>query len=207
MPMNARTEQKIVRRRPRQLRARQTVEAVLDAVARIVKREGAGAVTTNRIAEVAGVSIGSLYQYFADKRSIFEALHQRHIDETDRLVYATLREHAQSPLDRLIRAVVDAMVETHAASSEFHATLFSEIPHRAEGTQDFATRLHAAFCLALRTRTPESRRRAGLDKAVFIVANMIDSLAHAAALSRPPGLSLDAAKKETVRAVLAYLRA
>jgi hypothetical protein len=53
------------RREPRQRRARVTVEAVLDAVVRILKREGFEALTTNRIAEVAGVSIGSVYQYFS----------------------------------------------------------------------------------------------------------------------------------------------
>jgi len=47
------------------------VEAVLDAVMRIVKRDGIKAVTTNRVAEVAGASIGSVYHYFSDKRAIF----------------------------------------------------------------------------------------------------------------------------------------
>ena len=60
-PKAARTS---VRRRPKQRRSRQTVEAVLDAVVRLLKRGGSKTITTNRIAEVAGVSIGSVYQYF-----------------------------------------------------------------------------------------------------------------------------------------------
>src|SRR6202453_5089907 len=101
------------RRRPQQRRARQTVDAVLDAVARILKREGMKAVTTNRIAEVAGVSIGSVYQYFPDKRAIFVALHERHIQEIDRLVEAKLVENATSSLDALMRAVIEAMIDAH----------------------------------------------------------------------------------------------
>jgi AcrR family transcriptional regulator len=76
---------KPVRRKPQQYRWHQTVEAILHAVIRILKREGFEAITTNRIAEVAGVSIGSVYQYFPDKRAIFVALHQRHIEQIDGL--------------------------------------------------------------------------------------------------------------------------
>src|SRR5271154_3205851 len=99
------------RRQPKQRRARQTVEAVLDAVVRILKREGVKAVTTNRVAEVAGVSIGSVYQYFPDKRAIFVALHERHIQEIDRLVEAKLVENATSSLEKLIRAMIEAMID------------------------------------------------------------------------------------------------
>src|ERR1700742_2967791 len=95
------SSKKTRRRQPQQGRARQTVEAVLDAVIKILKREGFQAVTTNRIAEVAGVSIGSVYQYFPDKRAIFVALHERHVEEIDRLVTSALMEHASSPLDTL----------------------------------------------------------------------------------------------------------
>jgi hypothetical protein len=56
---------KRLRRRPTQRRAVETVEAVLDATVRLLKRGGTNGITTNRIAEVAGVSIGSLYQYFS----------------------------------------------------------------------------------------------------------------------------------------------
>src|SRR5208282_3960199 len=109
MLMNAKREKTAVRRRPRQRRAHQTVEAVLDSVVRILKREGVDAVTTNRIAEVAGVSIGSVYQYFPDKRAIYVALHQRHVDQIDRIVESTLVDHAASSLDDFVRAMIDAM--------------------------------------------------------------------------------------------------
>jgi Tetracyclin repressor-like, C-terminal domain len=115
-------------------------------------------------------------------------------------------EHAHSSLAELIRAVIDALVDAHASDPEFSAVIFSEIPHRPEGTQDFAVRLHATFRLALASKGRELKRHGDPDKAVFIVANMIDSLAHSAALRRPPGLSLPTAKEEAVRAILAYLK-
>ena len=196
-----------VRRRPKQRRARQTVEAVLDAVIRLLKRGGSDAITTNRIAEVAGVSIGSLYQYFPDKRAIFTALHQRHVDQIDRMVQTKLVEHAASSIEDLVRAMVEAMVDAHATDPELYELLMAEVPHRADGTRDFAVRLHGAFLLAISSRAHELKRRRDLDKVVFVVTHMVEALSHGAVLRRPAGMSLKDAKEEAVRAILAYLRA
>jgi len=205
--MTAKTRTTFDRRRPKQRRARQTVDAVLDAAVRVLKREGFNAITTNRIAEVAGVSIGSVYQYFPDKRAIFVALHQRHVDQIDRMVETKLIEHAASSLDDLVRAMVEGMIEAHATDPELHELLLTEVPHRADGTRDFAVRLHGAFRLAISSRGHELKRRRDLDKIVFIVTHMVEALSHGAVLRRPAGLSIEDAKEEVVRAVLAYLRA
>jgi len=114
------------RRLPKQRRARQTVDAVLDAVVWVLKREGFKAVTTNRLAEVAGVSIGSVYQYFPDKQAIFVALHQRHIEQIDRMVESKLIEHAASSLEELMRAMIEAMVDAHSADPELYELLASD---------------------------------------------------------------------------------
>ena len=68
------------RRTPRQERSQFTVDAIFEAVARIVATQGEGALTTNRIAEVAGVSVGSLYQYFPSKEAILVAMLDQHCD-------------------------------------------------------------------------------------------------------------------------------
>jgi len=188
-----------------QRRARQTVDAILDAVVRVLKREGIRAVTTNRIAEVAGVSIGSVYQYFPDKQAIFVALHQRHIDHIDHMIERTLIEHAASSLDDLMAAMIEGMIDAHTVDPELYELLATEVPHRADGTRDFAVRLHGAFRLALSSRAHELKKAHDLDKLVFVVTHMVESLSHGALFRRPPRLSLAAAKAEIVRAVLAYL--
>jgi len=66
------------RKTPRQERSRLTVDAILMAAAHILKTEGPERATTNRIAEKAGVSIGSLYQYFPNKEAIVALLRERH---------------------------------------------------------------------------------------------------------------------------------
>jgi AcrR family transcriptional regulator len=194
-------------RRPTQRRARMTVEAILDAVIKILKRDGADAVTTNRIAEVAGVSIGSVYQYFPDKRAIFEALHQRHVEEIDRLVERTLIEHPASPLDKLVRAMMEALVDAHAKDPELYQALMRQVPHRTDSSREFAVRLHGVFRLAIASRRDSRRRRQDPDKQAFVVAHMVDALSHGVILRRPQGLSLEVAKEEAIRAVLTYLRA
>jgi AcrR family transcriptional regulator len=205
--MTSKAARASVRRRPKQRRARQTVEAVLDAVIRLLKRKGSEAITTNRIAEVAGVSIGSVYQYFPDKRAIFAALHQRHIDQIDRMVQTTLVEHAASSIDKLISAMVEAMVEAHATDPELYGLLMTEVPHRADGTREFAVRLHGAFLLAISSRAHQLKEGRDLDKVVFVVTHMVEALSHGAVLRRPARMSLKDAKEEVVRAILAYLRA
>jgi AcrR family transcriptional regulator len=199
------TKTRLARRKPTQTRSLQTVEALLGAVVRVLKREGPDAVNTNRIAEVAGISIGSVYQYFPDKRAIFVALHQRHIQEIDRLIEAKLVENATAPLDQFVRAIIEGMVDAHTHDPELYSELYKQVPHQADGTQDFAVRLHRTFRLALASRAKELPRGRDLDKVAFIVAHMVDSLSHGAVLRRPPGLSLTAAKEEAVHAILAYL--
>jgi AcrR family transcriptional regulator len=195
------------RRKPKQNRARQTVDAILEAVLRIMKRKGPGAMTTNHIAEVAGVSIGSVYQYFPDKRAIFVALHERHVEEIDRIIGSVLVKHAASSLDALITAIVEAMIDAHVSEPALYDMLFAEVPHRANGAREFAVRLHGAFRLAIASKAHELKKGLDLDKCVFIVTHMVEALCHGAVLRRPPGITLKDAKAETARAVLAYLHA
>jgi AcrR family transcriptional regulator len=207
--MTVKTARKTSRRRPKQRRSRETVDAILEAVIKLLRRGGSNAITTNRIADIAGVSIGSIYQYFPNKRAIFVALHQRHVDSIDRMIRGKIVEHAASPLKDLVRALVEGMVEAHETDPELYGLLFAEVPHRADGTQEFAVRLHGLFRMAIAARAHEAemKRRRDLDKVVFVMTHMIDALSHGAVLRRPPGLSLAEAKEEAVKAVLAYLTA
>jgi AcrR family transcriptional regulator len=193
---------KVSVRQPRQERAKHTVQVVLDATVKLLKRGGTDAITTNRIAEVAGVCIGSIYQYFPDKRAIFAALHQRHALETRQLIERTLAGHAESSLNQLLRALMEELVDAHAADPELHALLDREIPHRAGGAPGLRGALHGVIA----SRAQELSPHGNLDRTLFIVPNMMDVLAHEAVLSRPVHLSLDAAKQEAGRAISSYLR-
>lgn len=203
--MAARRPKPAPRRTPKQARSLQTVDAILQAVVKLLKRGGVDAITTNRIAEIAGVSVGSVYQYFPDKRAIFLALHDRHAEEMGRLIDATVVAHADARLDRLVRALVQALVDAHTPDPELYALLDAEVPHRSAGARSLQVRLRNALRLALGAHRAISE--AAFERTLFVVAHMIDALAHGVVLDRPRHLSLAAAVDETVTAVMAYLRA
>lgn len=170
---------------------------------KILKREGVDAVNTNHIAEVAGVSVGSVYQYFSDKRAIFLALHDRHAEEIGRLIDRTVVEHAEESVEDLIGALVGALVDAHAPDPELFALLDEEVPHRAASAQSLQARLRNALRLALGARGGDRR---AVDRTLFVVTHMIEALTHGVVRDRPKSLSLTAAKDEIVKAVMAYLR-
>ncbi len=107
-----RKRRKTRRKTPQQARSRETVEAILDAATRVLSREGYDRASTNRIAEVAGVSIGSVYQFFPNKEAIFAALRERYYEgvtevfraETPRLQSMGDRESLRLGLELVLRA-------------------------------------------------------------------------------------------------------
>ncbi len=96
-----------------QKRSRVTVNALLEATARILVREGFDKASTNRIAEVAGVSVGSLYQYFPSKEALVAALIDRHNQEVMQAVQGELAEAVNLPMEQAMRKLVAVAVEAH----------------------------------------------------------------------------------------------
>lgn len=118
------------RRRPVQARSTATVEAIVQAAAQVFARHGYAAGTTNRIADRAGVSIGTLYQYFPNKDVILIALIERHIREGEGVLVpllSDLAEHPPAPRTALQR-IFDALLELHTREPALHRVLFEEAP-------------------------------------------------------------------------------
>ena len=78
-----RKNQDLRRRKPKQARAQATVDSILEAAAQVLERTGPDGLNTNRVAERAGVSVGTLYQYFPDKETILLAVARRALDKPD----------------------------------------------------------------------------------------------------------------------------
>lgn len=194
------------RRQPTQNRAQETVNAILDAVIRMLKRRGASAITTNSIAETAGVSIGSVYQYFPNKQAILIALHERHINQVDRVLQRKISESAGESLDRLVVSLLDGMIDVHASDPELAALLGSEVPHRADGAREFSIRLHEPFRKALAPYAESVGGAVKLHARAFLLSNMLEALGHAVVLRRPQVLSLRSARIEVGKAIVAALK-
>lgn len=101
---------RLQRRAPQQARSRVTVDAILDATARILREGGVAALNTNAISEVAGVGIGTLYGYFPNKTAILVALARRLLAEDEA---AMLEASAAAPSDDVLRTVVRTLLERH----------------------------------------------------------------------------------------------
>ncbi|MDG4664021.1 TetR/AcrR family transcriptional regulator [Mycobacterium sp. 236(2023)] len=100
------------------------MNTLVEAAAQVFSREGVTA-TTNRIADRAGLSIGTLYQYFPDKLALLRAVAERHVRDADgRLtpMFAQLRDEAP-PFERTMRLFLEALVDLHADQPGLHALL------------------------------------------------------------------------------------
>src|ERR1700754_1653935 len=112
------------RRVPRQSRSQATVDAIVEAAAQVFERHGYAAGTTNRIAERAGVSIGSLYQYFPNQDSILVELTRRHLAEGRAIAVATFAELGHTSLREGLRLLAAAMIDLHRDAPGLHRVLF-----------------------------------------------------------------------------------
>jgi AcrR family transcriptional regulator len=184
------------RRAPRQRRSRQTVDAVLDAVRLVLERHGPDAVTTNRIVEAAGVSIGTLYQYFPDKQAIYRALHQRHVDEVSVVIERALADRGSSSLEDFACTLTHALALVHAADPELHLLVTALVP---EGPAGFRAALFETFEQVIEPTDERAKRL------LFVLPNLIEGLVHG--LVQPPAfLSRASAIEASVEAVRAHLR-
>src|SRR5687768_876510 len=94
-------------------RSKATVDALLAATARVLVREGYDRASTNKIADAAGVSIGSLYQYFPSKEALVSAVIERHIGEMMDVVRSALARVAELPIPEAARELVRVMIDAH----------------------------------------------------------------------------------------------
>lgn len=102
---------KLGRKKPTQERSKSTVEAIYQAVAHILDKEGPLGLNTNKIAEVAGVSVGSLYQYFKNKEGIFEAILLELVEKNLKKLEENISKLEPKNVD--IRSVIQLIVQSN----------------------------------------------------------------------------------------------
>lgn len=197
------------RKHATQERSRATVDALIEATARILVTEGFDKASTNRIAAVAGVSIGSLYQYFPGKEALVVAVAQRHRSELDRTARETIAETRADSLEQRMTALVIAAFKAHRVAPELHRVLAEEIPRvgALEQVGNF-NRDHFAFFRGYLERHESEIRVADLDTASFICVTTIEALTHNAVLHHADMLSneqMQALVGETTRLIMGYL--
>jgi AcrR family transcriptional regulator len=185
------------------------VRAILEAAAQLLEAHGPDGVTTDRIAERAGVSVGSLYQYFPGKEAIVATLARCHLLEGARALAPVFeRMAAGAPLAETLPALVRATVEVHADRPRLHRLFADQAPlapadARAldAGVGALAARFAAYLAARPEVRAPDPALAARL------VLETLFALAHRFAIDPAAGAPLAAREAELVRLLRGYLLA
>jgi len=198
------------RKRASQERSRATVDALIEATARILVRDGFDRASTNRIAQEAGVSIGSLYQYFPGKEALVVAVIERHNREIMQVARDAVVEAEGLPLEEAARKIIAAAIEAHRVDPRLHRVLAEQTPRTGalESVEAFNSEAFRLFRAYLE-RHRDQLRHVDLDLAAFVCVTSIEALTHTAVLHRPDVLLDEAVGTlvdEATRLVVGYLQ-
>lgn len=191
------------RRKPRQVRAELTRDRILTAAAHVFSEHGYAAGTTNRIAERARVSIGSLYQYFPNKDAILAELMVRHIDRGT-WTHADRLDLSPGSLESVVRALVRDAVDNHRDDPRLLRIMIEEgqLSEELRATITRHGEQRVAEVRAVFARHPDVRVR-DLDTAVDLVVFTVELNTHRLAAFEQP---VDTFENELVDMVTRYLR-
>jgi AcrR family transcriptional regulator len=195
------------RKQPTQARAKVTVDAIIAAASQILIAHGYERTTTARVAQRAGVSVGTLYQYFPNKEALVAALIERHADELVASVRDVLRRHSCATLAACVRAAIDATITAHRIDPRLHKILHEQIPRvgqlgRAMRANDDITR---EIERALRAHADELHPSLDPTVAATVIDTVVDAIAHKAVLERSTPLAGKTAADEAYALIMSYL--
>ena len=197
-----------VRRSPRQPRAKATVDAILTAAAQLLGHAGPARLSTNRIAERAGVSIGSVYQYFPDKKELLRALIGRERDLVREVTVRALASAERAPVAEAVARVVRAVLEHQRARASIHAALFHDaarlLGEEQHGAHPSRRSVEDAVASFLRARSVEidvSDPR----RAAFVIVQTVTALAHESIVGPRPDVDGETLIAEAIRMIVRYL--
>jgi AcrR family transcriptional regulator len=195
------------RKSPRQERSRRTVERIVEAAARIFHEQGYAGATTNDIADEAGVSVGSLYQYFPNKDALLVALTTRHIEDTTAGLAGLLGGlDSEVGFDRILRVVVDFLVEQHDLD-DLHLLVMHQAPRTREISLELdraRSQLVEMTSHLLASRIEDAQRRALIAR---MVVATVDASVHDVILRQPNGSRRESAVELTIATALSIIDA
>jgi AcrR family transcriptional regulator len=194
------------RKKPRQERAKATTEAILAAAAQVLVEEGYEASSTNRIAARAGVSIGSLYQYFPTKEAIVYTLMKRHMEKMQELLFDSTAQYSHAPMTEAVPAYVKAMLAAHRVEPGLHRVIAEQLPRIGgyQGMKDSNDAIFPVIRAYLELHKKEIRN-VDLDTLTFTLIHAVEGVTHVAVLERPKFIDWDVLAEELSRLVLRYL--
>lgn len=189
-----------------QSRSLATVETILRATTHILKREGYDALSTNKVADRAGVSVGSLYQYFPNKAALVAALVDRHVEEMFAAILAEAPALMAMPIEQAVRRYVELMIAAHRVDPALHRVFVEQMPRIGDLAR--IETVHArgiALAKTVLSHHAHTLRPHDLDLAAFLVVTTIEAVTHAAVIMHPELLESATFVDEATALVVRYL--
>jgi AcrR family transcriptional regulator len=193
---------KIIVKVPTQERSRQTVSTILDACARLLVSEGFYSITTDKIAKEAGVSIGSLYQFFGNKESVVQALVTKIIEEDKHTLREQTRALSALPQEQRIRGMVEIAINLRKQNAELRAKL-STIQYYVTDAA-FVSDSIRFFQDVVKYNLPQTPGR-DLEKVSYIIVNAFLGMMNTMAIDRPDFIHDQSLIDEVTSLIYKYL--
>jgi AcrR family transcriptional regulator len=182
------------------------VDALMQATARILVQEGWDALTTNRVAKEAGVSVGSLYQYFPNKDALVSGLVEGWADSMTEQLAALGPELAELPVEACVRRVVEVTLEVTRVDATLHRSVLLQLPRI--GALEFFERLSRRVADVLAEWIALRRSELDVDDpslTAYVIVTSLDALTDHALLMRPELLESRRFARELERLVAGCL--
>jgi AcrR family transcriptional regulator len=192
------------RKRPRQERSRFTVEAILEAAADILVRDGYDKLTTNRIADRAGVNVASLYQYFPGKEAIVAELRRRHGAAERAAARDTLVLRRGRGLEGTLRALIARGVAAHAVAPALHQAFAEHMP--AQRYREIEDADAPVFAEMRRFLERSAEGVPDVEFAMWMMATTAHAAIHNGVVERPEDIESGRLVDELVVLLLRYLK-
>jgi len=206
MPQKSQTVD-LLRRKPKQARAQDTVEVIFEATAQILRRKGRAALNTNYIAECAGISVGTLYQYFPDKEAILIAIARRELEADHTAVMKAISEPAEPGADR-VRLAIRALIARFRRRREVRRIAIETLITEGYG-DELATSVQKAAQMvgAHEDRFLPGRTNAVSPTSLFVITRAISGVLRSASQEQSPLLDSQQFEDELVHLVKSYFGA
>ncbi|MFM0730048.1 TetR/AcrR family transcriptional regulator [Paraburkholderia sediminicola] len=180
------------------------VDTIIDAAIRVLETRGWADFTTNEVAAVAGISVGSLYQYFADKLALAEMIRQRHLGFVLDALSISGEGSEPGTLHERVVCLIEGVIAVHSVNHVLHRILLDEVPLSARSNYDDFEREYQRRYRAVIESSSRTRDKARDDMAGRVLAAAVEGVVHAAA--RSGELDSPILKVELTNLVCAYLR-
>jgi AcrR family transcriptional regulator len=194
------------RRQPRQARAQATVDAIIEGTARVLVNQGYDRTSTNRVAATAGVSIGSLYQYFPSKEALVASVAEDLVKRMTTAMSNVLSRAVGTDITSDARLVIEGLIAAYRVDPALHDVLCQEVPKVGELQKVYAfERQLGALATEYLAPLHDRIRLSDVDRAVFLLVHAIPGAVRAAVQADPQGFNDARLAEELSDLVLRYL--